>query len=259
MVKKLWLQMVISIFLIGFNGVVVFAQTSGETSPPQAKSDTGFFAGARLGLSVPIYEKGNVVNKTVAQIAKAMEESAPSVDDPKPTGATGFNIAAYAGYQITSMFGVQLGLMYNGDKAEGEYKAEDSTLKYNTEINSLMIPIIVTAGYNIDKFTIGGLVGIYFYAPLGDPVFKVDAGEMGKADFKGKLKMPVGLMLGANGAYKMGSGAIVLDIRYAIDFTATQFEAEKLTSSDGDLKFSETLDLYKKSAILFGIGYKYSF
>jgi len=155
----------------------------------------------------------------------------------------GFGFAAQASYNTSELFGIQAEIVYNADKIPVKYAGtEVLTIK----ASSLLIPVLVRLGTTLGNgVQLTGLGGIYFTVPLGDGELVPSAALSGYATTeKGKWKGSMGAMFGGVIGYKVGSGTLFGDIRYALDFSDIEFE-----------EMGTNYTILKKSAIHIGVGY----
>jgi hypothetical protein len=101
----------------------------------------------------------------------------------------------------------------------------------------MIIPILAKGTWRPSIFSIEGLAGIYFTVPIG---------QMEISDsFYGTTKLEdyspsMGFVAGGDFGVKLGPGLLFFDIRYMTDF-------------------ADTKDVYKRSMMTLGIGYKIGF
>jgi len=193
-----------------------------------AAQTEGFRLGARVIGIKPSYEPSNDLKNEVGGYSVEL------ASDLK------FGFAVQASYNFTEMFGIQAEALYNSDEITVK------TMGYEfgkIKASSLLIPVLARVGTTVGNgVQLTGLAGVYFTMPLGD-------GEINSsyADLKGDWKGSMGAMFGGVVGYQVGPGTIFGDIRYAFDFSESEFTY-----------YGTTEKILKKSAIHFGIGYSIS-
>ncbi|MBP5444107.1 MAG: hypothetical protein J6Y60_12795 [Treponema sp.] len=197
--------------------------------------------------------------KEAAQTLKDMASGGGSWDEGGNTGG-GFGI--YANFGLLELGGGSLGIQpeismnfnngYNYMIQIGANKLERSF--YKTVID---IPVLVTFTYPImDALSIGGGIGPYLSIPVMiDSQVKVTGSPTTKEsdNYTMKTGLNIGLALDVNGAYKLGPGSIVLDLRYMFDFNPTRItriDKNTETTIEDDEK------LFKRGILAIGLGYQ---
>jgi opacity protein-like surface antigen len=214
MARKILLMTALTLFFVG--GLA--AQTQ------------GFSIGARVIGIKPFYEPSSDLKAGAGGYSVDLESG------------FGLGFAVQASYNFTEMLGIQAEALYNSDEITVKYGGRDySTLK----ASSLLIPVLARVGTTVENgVQLTGLAGVYFTIPIGDAEGMVsNTGYSQKTDWKGSM----GAMFGGVAGYQVGPGTIFADIRYAFDFSESEF-----------ISNGTTLKVWKKSAIHFGIGYSIS-
>lgn len=202
-------------------------------------------------------------------------------DDAEYNGNLGGGFGVYANFGLMELAGGSLGIQpeINMNFNNGmNFKEEESesfggfTTTEKTESTvfdtTIDIPVFVTFSYPImDALSIGGGLGCYLSIPFGiDTTYSYetsmtgyptmsDSGK-GSDSMEFKAKMNFGLAFDVNGAYKVGPGSIVLDIRYMLDLTPTSV-SRKYKSGSGD--WSDYNDVLTRRMLTIGAGYQIKF
>ena len=114
--------------------------------------------------------------------------------------------------------------------------------------NTIDIPLLITYSLPIgESFKLGLGVGPYLSIPLGLKA-KVESEltyMQGELESDG-TDINFGLGFDLNAGYKVGPGSIVIDVRYLLDLTKTQFKGY----------YGTTADIFTRRALLLGLGYE---
>ena len=124
--------------------------------------------------------------------------------------------------------------------------------------STIDIPVLVTFTYPVmDALSIGGGFGPYISIPFGVDLISKSGDDEHKysEDFEFKTKMNFGLAFDVNGAYKVGPGSIVLDLRYMLDLTPTT--ASSKNKSYGD--WGDYDEIITRRMLAIGVGYQIKF
>ena len=219
-------------------------------------------AGARGNFNMGL---GTSLEGDMVDMRNSMKDSIPPSVTWKEGGDMGGGFAVYANFGLLDLGGGSLGVQpeFGMNFNNGYYfKAEQgsSVMEMNFYDSSIDIPVLVTFTYPVmDALSIGGGIGPYLSIPilcdgkeevtgLGSTVFSDDY------DLKGSMNF--GLAFDVNGAYKVGPGSIVLDLRYMMDFTPT-----KLTMKEKDTgnTYQENEEIFTRRALTIGLGYQIKF
>lgn len=200
--------------------------------------------------------------KESAQTLKDMASGGGTWDEG---GNTGGGFGLYANFGLLELGGGSLGIQpeiimnfnngYNYMIQIGTTKLERSF--YKTTID---IPLLVTFTYPVmDTFSVGGGIGPYFSIPVMiDSQRKITSSPTTKEsdDYTMKSGMNFGLAFDVNGAYKVGPGDIVLDLRYMLDFNPTT--VTRIDKSTG-ITVEDNDNLFKRGIFTIGLGYQIKF
>ena len=187
--------------------------------------------------------------------------------DWKDGGNLGGGFAVYANIGLLELGGGSLGVQpevgmnfnngWNYKLKMTSYADDEVTMKDNT----IDIPVLVTYTFPVmDALSIGGGIGPYLSIPMGVDMIMKDnmSGDVDRQsdDTDLKASMNFGLAFDVNGAYKVGPGSIVLDVRYMLDLTPT-----KVTSKDKDtgITYADNQELVTRRALTIGLGYQIKF
>lgn len=183
-------------------------------------------AGARAGMN---FGAGTT-------LAKDYEDYAKGISDSNKGGNIGFGLGGYA---LFDLFKLDFGTIYLQPEVllnfNNGYKIKDSGYEIKIYSHTIDLPVLATIEVPIaDRFEVGGGLGFQISLPL-----KVDGkvsipyfGSYDLSDEDGvdkiSSKPTFGMLIDANGKWLLGSKkkkniAIVADIRYSFDFTATKF------------------------------------
>ena len=170
----------------------------------------------------------------------------------------GGGFAVYGNFGFLDLGGGTLGAQVEaGMNFNNGFTVEMDGKKDNRSTMTIDIPVLVTYTYPImDTLSIGGGVGPYISIPLGyDEVVKEDDYKASDwADIKTRLNF--GLAFDVNGAYKVGPGSIVLDLRYILDFAPTKIDGTDKTSG---AKVWDGEETFVRRGLLIGLGYQIKF
>ena len=174
----------------------------------------------------------------------------------------GFGI--YANFDMLNIgkgsFGIQPEFNMNFNNGY-HFKAEQNnyTLTGNSFTTTIDIPVLFTYTYPVmDSLSIGGGIGSYFSIPLDmDLVYDNDGNitkTSGDVDISSSLNF--GIAFDVNGAYKLGPGSIVLDLRYMLDLTPTRITTKN--KDNGDIT-TDDVKSFTRRALTIGLGYQVKF
>lgn len=181
-------------------------------------------AGARAGMN---FGAGTT-------LAKDYEDMAKGISDSNKGGNIGFGFGAYA---LFDLFKLDFGTIYLQPEVllnfNNGYKIKESGYEYKLYSHTIDLPVLATIEVPIaDRFEVGGGLGFQISLPV-----KVDGkismpyfGSYDLSDSVDKItsKPTFGMLIDANGKMFFGSKkkkniALVVDLRYSFDFTATKF------------------------------------
>ena len=194
-----------------------------------------------------------------------MKDSMPPSVSWKEGGDMGGGFAVYANFGLLDLGGASLGVQpeVGMNFNNGYYfKAEQGSNKmemdfYDTTID---IPVLVTFTYPVmDALSIGGGIGPYLSIPvIADGKEEISGVVNAKLsdDANVKASMNFGLAFDVNGAYKVGPGSIVLDLRYMMDLTPTKFTSTEKDTGDVDM---DNEKIFTRRAFTIGLGYQMKF
>ena len=184
----------------------------------------------------------------------------------KTSSNIGGGFGVYANFGLLELGGGSLGVQPEFDmnfnngmsidvKSVARYALGDKLTFTDSTID---IPVLVTFTYPVmDALSIGGGLGPYISIPFGlDQISKSGDNEHKYSeDFELKAKMNFGLAFDVNGAYKVGPGSIVLDLRYMLDLTSTT--ASSKNKSYGD--WGDYNEIITRRLLAIGVGYQIKF
>lgn len=228
-----------------------------------------------FALDITVGGRGNFnmgLGTSLEGIAKTQMETAKRNTENyggswKEGGNMGGGFAVYANFGLLDLGGGSLGIQpeaginfNNGWNAEVKVPIladADFIFKYN----SVDIPVLVTYTFPVmDALSIGGGVGPYLSIPFGmDRITKDNtSGDVDKDsdDYNIKASMNFGLAFDVNGAYKVGPGSIVLDVRYMLDLTKGKITSTR--KSDGATSYTDR-EFLTRRALTIGLGYQMKF
>ncbi|MBO4320999.1 MAG: hypothetical protein J5857_11100 [Treponema sp.] len=136
---------------------------------------------------------------------------------------------------------------------------DDGSLKTNCYTTTIDIPILFTFTYPVmESLSIGGGIGQYFSIPLGLNFINDNCGTTSDtfADLDVSTNLNFGVAFDFNGAYKLGPGSIVLDLRYMLDLTPTRITT-KLKNTGATI--NDDVAAYTRRALAIGLGYQVKF
>ena len=186
-------------------------------------------AGARAGMN---FGAGTT-------LAKDYEDMVTGISDSNKGGNIGFGLGGYA---LFDLFKLDFGTIYLQPEVllnfNNGYKIKNSGAELKLYSHTIDLPVLATIEVPIaDRFEVGGGLGFLFSLPL-----KVDGkvsvpyfGSYDLSDEDGVDKISskpnFGMIIDANGKMFFGSKkkkniAVVVDLRYSFDFTATKFIAK---------------------------------
>ncbi len=136
---------------------------------------------------------------------------------------------------------------------------DDVYLTGNSFTKTIDIPVLFTYTYPVmDSLSIGGGIGSYFSIPLDmDLVLDTD-GHITKIsdDVDISSSLNFGIAFDVNGAYKLGPGSIVLDLRYMLDLTPTRITTKN--KDNGNIT-TDDVKSFTRRALTIGLGYQVKF
>jgi TolB-like protein len=165
------------------------------------------------------------------------------------------DFAVQAAVQFSQFFALQTEVTVTGDSTHinatetvsDEYGrplyAYDTTYSYDS--TSLVIPVLAKFTFKPGIFVVAGFGGIYFPIPLGETRY---SDSYANTTGTGTITPSVGFTAGGSFGIKTGEGILFADIRYMMDFGATQFSGADFTA-----------DVYKRQIVSFGLGYEIGF
>jgi hypothetical protein len=212
---------------------------AGEGGPPQiapmkpAYTNKRLHLGARLGPSMRIYT--------------------PSGDTPftgRDTMAFSMDAAVQANLQVLSFLSIQGEAVFTLDNASDWIYSRNPNGqidRYARDFGSfsLQIPLLVHLNFYPGKFRLSPFFGAYYLAALGR-LKTSDSQNNQESSWSYGYNPPFGLAGGLNGAMRLGSGMIFLDLRYTADLGEP-------TVKMGELK------TYRRSMVSFSLGYEFGF
>jgi hypothetical protein len=89
---------------------------------------------------------------------------------------------------------------------------------------SLMFPFLVKMPIEIGEFTVSPFGGGYFVMPVGKMTLIFDDSGRAGASYPYAVSPPFGFILGVEGAYNLGPGAIFADLRFGRDIGTTMIQ-----------------------------------
>ena len=110
----------------------------------------------------------------------------------------------------------------------------------------------------MDSLSIGGGIGSYFSIPLDMDLVYDNDGYITKIsdDVDISSSLNFGIAFDVNGAYKLGPGSIVLDLRYMLDLTPTRITTKN--KDNGDITLDDVKS-FTRRALTIGLGYQVKF
>jgi hypothetical protein len=210
----------------------------GAEEPKEAAAeadDAGYtnrwlYLGARLGPSLRFYT--------------------PSGDTPHTGGDTqtvSMETAFQASVRILSFLSIQGEAVFTWDNAlVWNYKGQSGVIdRYTLSYTgfSLQFPLMARFDFYPGRFRVSPFFGAYYLLPLGK-LEETNSLNSGSHSWSWRVSPPLGLLVGLNGALKLGPGMIVADIRYAADLGDTK---------GGDIK------AYSRRALSLTVGYEFGF
>lgn len=183
-------------------------------------------AGARAGMN---FGAGTT-------LAKDYEDNAKGISDSNKGGNIGFGLGGYA---LFDLFKLDFGTIYLQPEVllnfNNGYKIKESGAEIKLYSHTIDLPVLATIEVPIaDRFEVGGGLGFQISLPI-----KVDGkismpyfGSYDLSDGDGidkiTSKPTFGMLIDANGKMFFGSKkkkniALVVDMRYNLDFVATKF------------------------------------
>ena len=181
-------------------------------------------------------------------------------DDGDYDGNIGGGFGVYGNFGLVELGGGSLGVQpeVNMNFNNGAtYKNGSSSITL-TDM-TLDIPVLVTFTYPVmDALSIGGGIGPYLSIPFGCDMIRKIGGNTSKSseDFEIKAGLNFGLAFDVNGAYKVGPGSIVLDVRYMLDLTPTKIT---MKHKEYDFTFMDNEELLTRRLLAIGVGYQIKF
>lgn len=151
---------------------------------------------------------------------------------------------------------VEFGLNFdNGKSWKISYRGEES--KSTNYANSIDIPLMLTFKVpvsDIVKLDFG--LGPNFSIPFGAGSALGDNKSLYKDSFDDvKYDLNFGLVFDADVGFKVGSGYMLIDLRYFFDFTPTTVRAKKY----GSQTVAVTRELFYRWGLNLGVGYEFKF
>ena len=222
--------------------------------------------GARGNFNMGLGTSPEGVMKDLVEYQK---ENFESVGTFKEGGNLGGGFGVYANFGLVELGGGSLGVQpelnmnfNNGYNFKGEASelGLETKMGYDLYDTTLDIPVLVTFTYPVlDALSIGGGIGPYLSIPFGadgkmtdyyaygGTVYTDDESKLSDDD-KITADMNFGLAFDVNGAYKVGPGSIVLDVRYMLDFTPTKYNID-----------DESEKVFTRRMLTIGAGYQIKF
>ena len=136
---------------------------------------------------------------------------------------------------------------------------DDVYLKGNNYSTTIDSPILFTFTYPVmDSLSIGGGIGQYFSIPLGLNFINDNTGTTSDvfAEIDVSTNLNFGVAFDINGAYKLGPGSIVLDLRYMLDLTPTRITTKNKNTG---ATTREDEKAFTRRALAIGLGYQVKF
>lgn len=128
--------------------------------------------------------------------------------------AFSFGVGASADYAFSKAFAVGTEVVYGTIKAKAVHTSDDF-LMY--KIPAIQVPVLLKLAFGTnEKRSTYIYGGPDFFFVMGDGEFVVEIdGEEASLDFETENSFALGVALGMATEYRVGSGALVVDVRYA--------------------------------------------
>ena len=170
-----------------------------------------------------------------------------------------FNLAAFAGYTIIDNLSLQLelGIMANqGFRMEATAQGVDAG-EAQFSYTSLDIPLLVR--YSFLDGMLGVMAGPHISIPLGRAVNWIEPAANNEHDYGYAFEIDTfatfGFTTGVVGAFPVGPGHIIGDLRFVFDFNSMQVVTEHPTIYGRQT----SIDAITRRALVFTVGYQMSF
>ncbi|MDR2020131.1 MAG: hypothetical protein LBQ14_05120 [Treponema sp.] len=174
----------------------------------------------------------------------------PADDTPYTGGdtqAVSVDLAFQANLRVLPYLSVQAELVFTWDNASlWAYQViSGSQVRYTMDYTSfsLQFPFLVKYDFYAGRFRISPFAGLYFIAPLGKLDVSSSRGGGGRS-LNYSVDPPLGFLGGLSGAVKAGSGAVIVDLRYAADLGT--FEGRGIEE-------------FRRSMVSLTVGYEFGF
>jgi hypothetical protein len=160
------------------------------------------------------------------RLGPSMRMYTPSDDTPYTGGdthAAALELGIQANLQILPFLSIQGEVLFTWDNASvWDYRrGTNNELRYTHDYTAffLQFPLMVRLDFYPGKqgrVRLSPFAGMYFLAPLGELTVSNSLTNV-EASVRYKSSIPLGLLGGVAGAWKVGPGAIIADLRYAAD------------------------------------------
>jgi hypothetical protein len=171
--------------------------------------------------------------------------------DPRYTGGDTYtavlDLAFQANLRVLPFLSVQAEAVFTWDNAS-LWAYQSSHIRYTNDYTafSLQFPLLVKLDFYPGIFKVSPFLGLYYVTPLGRLKVSDSLGNNSGKTLSCRFSPPLGLVGGLSGALKLGPGAVIADLRYAVDF--------------GDLKAKNgSIDEFRRSMISLSVGYELGF